>query len=98
MNVALHPHQLKGAAQMLHLCDSPFNGGILADAMGLGKTFTAAAVIHAKKEGPGFSLVVAPKSLCLQWVAELEGAWEEVSLLMSIKIDATDSNTSRTMD
>jgi SNF2 family DNA or RNA helicase len=61
-------HQLKGAAQMHFLCNSPFKDGILADGMGVGKTHTAIASMFLVKDEPGFSMVVAPKALCLQWV------------------------------
>ncbi|MEA2039445.1 MAG: DEAD/DEAH box helicase [Thermodesulfobacteriota bacterium] len=46
-------------------------GACLADDMGLGKTIQALAVILARApHGP--TLVVAPKSVCLNWVAEAE--------------------------
>jgi SNF2 family DNA or RNA helicase len=80
MTIVLHEHQLKGAAQMHFLCNSPFRGGILADGMGVGKTHTAVASMFLVKDEPGFSMVVAPKTLCLQWVNAIECAWQEVCL------------------
>ncbi|KAF8854060.1 P-loop containing nucleoside triphosphate hydrolase protein [Acephala macrosclerotiorum] len=77
MNIVLHYHQLKGAAQLDFLCRSSFRGGILADQMGVGKTLTAVTLMFMVKDEPGFSMVVAPKSLCLQWVSDIEGAWQE---------------------
>ena len=90
MNLVLHQHQLKGAAQMDYLCRSTFRGGILADGMGVGKTLTAVMVMYKVKDDPGFSMVVAPKSLCLQWVAAIEDAWQEVRLRISLEIVITD--------
>ena len=72
MNIVLHHHQLKGAAQMDYLCRSPFRGGILADGMGVGKTFAATLLMWQVKDEPGFSMVVAPKALCLQWLLPLK--------------------------
>ncbi len=81
MNIVLHHHdQLKGAAQADFLCHSPFRGMILADGMGVEKTHTAIIAMSLVKDGPGFSMVVAPKMLCQQWVDTIEGAWQEVSL------------------
>ena len=46
------------------------SGAILADDMGLGKTLqTIALLAHLADEGP--ALVVAPKSLCMNWASEL---------------------------
>ena len=64
-------------------CRSSFRGGILADGMGVGKTLTAVLAMMKVKEDPGFSLVVCPKSLCLQWIAAIGDAWQEVSLAAS---------------
>jgi len=90
MALVLHDHQLKGAAQMHFLCNSPFRGGVLADGMGVGKTHTSIAMMHLVKDEPGFSMVVAPKTLCLQWVDAIENAWQEVRLHSPLEIAATD--------
>lgn len=46
-------------------------GACLADQMGLGKTLQALAVILSRaKEGP--SLIIAPTSVCFNWVSEAE--------------------------
>ena len=46
-------------------------GGVLADDMGLGKTLQALAVLQARSaDGP--ALVVAPTSVCFNWVRESE--------------------------
>jgi SNF2 family DNA or RNA helicase len=90
MTIVLHDHQLKGAAQMDFLAKSSFKGGILADGMGAGKTHTSIAMMHLVKDEPGFCVVVAPKTLCLQWVDAIESAWEEVCLHLPMQIATTD--------
>lgn len=95
MNVVLHPHQLKGSAQLDFLCRSRFRGGILADGMGAGKTLTAIHAMFMVKDQPGFSLVVAPKTSCLQWKAEIENAWQEVRLLCFLRWEAGQSRLTR---
>ena len=47
--------------------------------MGVGKTLLAILAMWKVKGDPGFSLVLARKSVCPQWVAQIEGAWEQVS-------------------
>lgn len=68
---APHDYQLKGAAQMHHLCKSPSCGGMLGDDKGLGKTIQALMILHAaRSESPGgISIVVAPMSVCAKWIA-----------------------------
>jgi SNF2 family DNA or RNA helicase len=73
MAIVLYNHQLKGVAQMHFLCNSTFRGGVLADGIGVGKTHSAISAMFLVKDDPGFSLVVAPKTLCLQWVAAIKG-------------------------
>lgn len=48
------------------------------DGMGVGKTLQGILVMWLVKDDPGMSIVVAPANLCPQWVAEIEGAFEEV--------------------
>jgi superfamily II DNA or RNA helicase len=46
-------------------------GGCLADDMGLGKTVQVLALLEQRRtEGAGMSLVVVPKSLVFNWIAE----------------------------
>jgi len=35
-----------------------------------------------QRDEPGFSMVIAPKSVCLQWVDEISEAWDEVSAVL----------------
>ncbi|TAQ83552.1 hypothetical protein B7494_g8124 [Chlorociboria aeruginascens] len=89
MAFPLHDYQLKGAAQLHHLCLSSSGGGILADAMGLGKTNTAIAAMWMVKNRPGFSLVVCPKSLCIQWVDAVENAFQPGCGMRAYHLDSS---------
>ena len=66
----LRPYQEEGYRWMKRL-DAWGAGACLADDMGLGKTLQALAFMLSKaSEGP--SLVVAPKSVIPNWVAETQ--------------------------
>lgn len=78
MTVTPHDYQLKAAAQADFSCRSRFKGILIGDGMGVGKTLSAILAMYMVKDEPGFSLVVAPKTLCRQWVDYIEGAFEEV--------------------
>ena len=76
--VKLYPHQEEAVAWMRAaerrprmVPDQP-HGGILAHAMGLGKTMTMLSFIRAQESGR--TLVVCPKSLLLQWDVEAKRA------------------------
>lgn len=78
MTTEPHPWQLKGAAQADHACRSVFRAFVCGDRMGVGKTMLALLAAWMVRDEPGFTLVVAPKSVCPQWKKEVEGHWESV--------------------
>ena len=61
------------------------NGGILADEVGLGKTLMSINLI-SKNPKPN-TLILAPKSLIIQWKTEFE------KFAKSISVEVTDDNT-----
>ncbi|GGO72122.1 DNA helicase [Nocardioides deserti] len=66
----LREYQLQGFRWLAFLHDAGL-GGILADDMGLGKTLqTLALISHARSQGAGPFLVVAPTSVVPGWVRE----------------------------
>jgi SNF2 family DNA or RNA helicase len=68
LQAELRDYQLEGYTWLARLAHMGI-GACLADDMGLGKTLQALAVmLHRAAEGP--SLVVAPTSVCWNWVAE----------------------------
>ena len=68
LNVELRPYQEDGVRWLLRLAQIGF-GACLADDMGLGKTVQVLALLAARRHlGP--SLVVAPTSVCGNWVRE----------------------------
>lgn len=68
LQAELRPYQEDGFAWALRLAAAGF-GACLADDMGLGKTLQALAVLLARAAG-GPALVVAPTSVCGNWLAE----------------------------
>jgi SNF2 family DNA or RNA helicase len=68
----LRPYQRVGLG-WLHALQRLGLGGVLADDMGLGKTVQVLALLEARRQaGAGPSLVVVPRSLVHNWVAEAE--------------------------
>ena len=58
---------------MKRLADSFFKGGILADAMGLGKTLQIITTCEMLERVPGaFNLIVTTKTCADQWKHELK--------------------------
>lgn len=68
LQAELRPYQQDGYVWAMRLAQAGF-GGCLADDMGLGKTLQALAVLLARAP-QGAALVVAPTSLCGNWLAE----------------------------
>jgi len=68
LRATLRPYQVDGFRWLARLA-AWGGGGCLADDMGLGKTVQALALlVHRMEEGP--ALVVAPTSVCGNWVRE----------------------------
>lgn len=68
LQAELRPYQEDGFVWAMRLAQAGF-GACLADDMGLGKTLQALAVMLARAEA-GPSLIVAPTSVCGNWLAE----------------------------
>lgn len=66
----LRPYQKKGFKWMMQLAEWGV-GGCLADDMGLGKTIQGLAMLVSRQE-TGPALVVAPASVCRNWMRETE--------------------------
>ncbi|MCF0187843.1 MAG: DEAD/DEAH box helicase family protein, partial [Bacteroidaceae bacterium] len=62
----LFDYQKKGVKSLISML-SKYNGAILADAVGLGKTFSALAVIKYFQNEGYFTLVLCPKKLQANW-------------------------------
>lgn len=70
LQAELRPYQEDGYQWAMRLAQAGF-GACLADDMGLGKTLQALAVLLARApDGP--ALVVAPTSVCGNWLAEID--------------------------
>ena len=68
LQAELRPYQEEGYQWAMRLASAGM-GGCLADDMGLGKTVQALAVLLARASG-GAALVIAPTSVCGNWLAE----------------------------
>lgn len=72
LKAELRPYQLQGFGWLSQLWQAGL-GGVLADDMGLGKTLqTLGLVAHARAQGAGPFLVVAPTSVVSAWAHEAE--------------------------
>lgn len=70
LNAELRDYQREGYTWLARLAEWGV-GACLADDMGLGKTLQAIALILSRSsEGP--TLVIAPTSVCMNWIGELE--------------------------
>jgi len=70
LQTTLRPYQEDGYQWAMRLSQAGF-GACLADDMGLGKTIQTLSVLLARASG-GPSLVVAPTSVCGNWLAEAQ--------------------------
>ena len=69
----LFPHQESGIKWLVYSYFSDYKGGILADQMGLGKTWTAAIAAHnICKENKASLYVICPASIVGNWEKELK--------------------------
>lgn len=84
MTIVPHSYQLKGAAQAHFSCRGINKGFMLGDAMGVGKTLAAILALYLARDEPGASLVVCPKSLCIQWMETIHAVFAEVRRAPSV--------------
>lgn len=71
MTINLLPFQLEGLNWLIKQEESAFQGGVLADEMGMGKTIqTIALFMSDRNKTP--NLVVAPAVAIMQWKSEIE--------------------------
>ncbi|KAJ3162808.1 DNA repair protein rad16 [Geranomyces michiganensis] len=70
LTVKLLPFQQEGLFWMMKQEESRFNGGILADEMGMGKTLETIALLVSKPMRP--NLILTPTVAIMQWMTELQ--------------------------
>ena len=77
--IRLHPHQITAARRVLDL-----GGGLVAFDVGVGKTFTAAAIVARAKQDRQARrpVVVVPNTLTFQWKASFEKALPDYRVLV----------------
>lgn len=81
-----HDYQRRGAGQLDYLTKSNFKAAILGDEMGLGKTVQALMVLHQNSSMGRVAVVVAPLSVCQQWVETDKKFWEPEHRLKMIHL------------
>ena len=68
----------------LEIKNITLNGGILADDIGLGKTFSIIGLIHeTRNESKNPSIVICPRRLCKQWKEEIDKSCDMNSYIIS---------------
>ncbi|PIA13127.1 hypothetical protein COEREDRAFT_49822 [Coemansia reversa NRRL 1564] len=80
LKIKLLPFQREGVKWMVDQEDTLFNGGILADEMGMGKTLQTIALMLVNHMRP--TLVICPTVALLQWKAEIEAATDALSVFV----------------
>jgi len=71
LSLTMLPFQLEGLNWLLKQEKTRFNGGILADEMGMGKTIQTIALLMSEPRAKP-NLVVAPTVALMQWRSEIE--------------------------
>lgn len=71
MTISLLPFQKEGLNWLLKQEASKYNGGILADEMGMGKTIQTIALFMSDKDRKEPILVIAPTVAIMQWKNEI---------------------------
>lgn len=94
MTIRLLPFQLEGLNWLKHQEDSKYNGGVLADEMGMGKTIQTIALLMSDLDKRP-SLVVAPTVALMQWKNEIE---QHTNKKLSVYIYHGASRTSNMAD
>ena len=80
---------------MVHLARSPYRGGILGDATGMGKTLSIIiAMMEGKGNRSGYHVVVTTKGATRQWIDELEKNFAPVRFHLTFKFDLADTDAS----
>lgn len=72
MTISLLPFQKEGLNWLLKQENSRYNGGILADEMGMGKTIQTIALFMSDVDRKEPILVIAPTVAIMQWKSEIE--------------------------
>ncbi|KAI9765857.1 MAG: DNA repair protein rad16 [Geoglossum simile] len=68
---SLKPFQLEGLNWMVRQEKTPFNGGLLGDEMGMGKTIQAVSLIMSDYPAKSPTLVLVPPVALMQWQSEI---------------------------
>jgi DNA repair protein RAD16 len=91
MTIKLLPFQLEGLKWLIDQENGEFNGGVLADEMGMGKTIqTIALFMYDRSKRP--NLVVGPTVALMQWKNEIEKHTDPGSLKVLLYHGAKRSN------
>jgi DNA repair protein RAD16 len=68
----LKPFQLEGLNWMMEQEKTQYQGGLLGDEMGMGKTIQAVSLIMSDFPQPEPTLVIVPPVALMQWVSEIK--------------------------
>jgi superfamily II DNA or RNA helicase len=89
-SVTLHPHQRSAVARLSAAIDQ-FNGALLCDDVGMGKTYVALAISRRFAR----TLVVAPAALTAMWRAAFATTRTEASIITFESLSRADTNERR---